>query len=380
LSNAPKNILFLSSWYPSKNHTTLGNFIQFHAEAVATINKVYVLYLSASENENSFSIDNKIINEVDTTIIYFKKNKLKKYLDHLNAFKKGIDYLMKDKKVNFDCIHMNIIHPSGWQALYLKKKYNIPYIISENWHGFQDLSKYKIGYFRKILIKKVIENASFVCPVSNQLKKALQSNNYNTNYEIVPNVVNTEVFKPVNKKELPFTFLHVSTLTDEIKNISGILNAYAQLSHSNTLLRIIGDGETDWIKKKASSLNIPDNAILIETEKTHDEIANAMQQSDCFVLFSNIENLPLVLIESMACGLPIITSDVGGIAEHMDASKGKLINAGDTESLTKSMEHMVKNAADYDANTIREYAIQNFSNKSVADQFNDLYNRAIENL
>ena len=121
MSNAPKNILFLSSWYPSKNHTTLGNFIQFHAEAVATINKVYVLYLSASENENSFSIDNKIINEVDTTIIYFKKNKLKKYLDHLNAFKKGIDYLMKDKKVNFDCIHMNIIHPSGWQALYLKK-------------------------------------------------------------------------------------------------------------------------------------------------------------------------------------------------------------------------------------------------------------------
>ena len=342
MSNAPKNILFLSSWYPSKNHTTLGNFIQFHAEAVATINKVYVLYLSASENENSFSIDNKIINEVDTTIIYFKKNKLKKYLDHLNAFKKGIDYLMKDKKVNFDCIHMNIIHPSGWQALYLKKKYNIPYIISENWHGFQDLSKFKIGYFRKILIKKVIENASFVCPVSNQLKKALQSNNYNTNYEIVPNVVNTEVFKQANKKELPFTFLHVSTLTDDIKNISGILNAYAQLSHSNTLLRIIGDGETDWIKEKASSLNIPDNAILIETEKTHDEIANAMQQSDCFVLFSNIENLPLVLIESMASGLPIITSDVGGIAEHMDDSKGKLINAGDTESLTKSMEHMVK--------------------------------------
>jgi len=380
LSNAPKNILFLSSWYPSKNHTTLGNFIQFHAEAVATINKVYVLYLSTSENENSFSIDNKVINEVDTTIIYFKKNKLKKYLDHLNAFKKGVDYLMNDKKVKFDCIHMNIIHPSGWQALYLKKKYNIPYIISENWHGFQDLSKYKIGYFRKRLIKKVIENASFVCPVSNQLKKALQSNNYNTNYEIVPNVVNTEVFKPANKKELPFTFLHVSTLTDDIKNISGILNAYAQLSHSNTLLRIIGDGETDWIKEKASSLNISDNAILIETEKTHDEIANTMQQSDCFVLFSNIENLPLVLIESMACGLPIITSDVGGIAEHMDASKGKLINAGDTESLTKSMEHMVKNAAEYDANTIREYAIQNFSNKSVADQFNDLYNRAIENL
>ena len=380
MRNSPKNILFLSSWYPSKNHTTLGNFIQFHAEAVATTNNVYVLYLSASEKETTSFIDNKVINNVDTSVVYYKKSKWKKYLNHLSAFKKGVDYLLQEKKVKIDCIHMNIIHPSGWQALYLKKKYKIPYIISENWHGFQDLSKYKIGFYRKKLIKNVIENAAFVCPVSEQLKKAIQSNNYKANYEIVPNVVNTAVFKPnENKKELPFTFLHVSTLTDEIKNISGILTAYSQLYNKNTLLRIIGDGETNWIEDKAKSLNIPDQAIQIETEKTHEEIASAMQQSDCFVLFSNIENLPLVLIESMACGLPIITSDVGGIAEHMDDSKGKLINAGDTKSLKNSMEHMIENADEYDANTIRDYAIKNFSNQSVADQFNDLYNRALEN-
>ena len=42
-------------------------------------------------------------------------------------------------------------------------------------------------------------------------------------------------------------------------------------------------------EEKAKSLNIPDQAIQIETEKTHEEIANAMQQSDCFVLFGNIE-------------------------------------------------------------------------------------------
>lgn len=380
MRNSPKNILFLSSWYPSKNHTTLGNFIQFHAEAVATTNNVYVLYLSASEKETTFLIDNKVINNVDTSVVYYKKSKWKKYINHLSAFKKGVDYLLQEKKVQIDCIHMNIIHPSGWQALYLKKKYKIPYIISENWHGFQDLSKYKIGFYRKKLIKNVIENAAFVCPVSEQLKKAIQLNNYKANYEIVPNVVNTAIFKPnENKKVLPFTFLHVSTLTDEIKNISGILTAYSQIDNKNTLLRIIGDGETNWIEEKAKSLNIPDQAIQIETEKTHEEIASAMQQSDCFVLFSNIENLPLVLIESMACGLPIITSDVGGIAEHMDDSKGKLINVGDTKSLKNSMEYMIQNAAEYDANTIRDYAINNFSNQSVADQFNDLYNRALEN-
>ena len=75
MRNSPKNILFLSSWYPSKNHTTLGNFIQFHAEAVATTNNVYVLYLSASEKETTSFIDNKVINNVDTSVVYYKKCK-----------------------------------------------------------------------------------------------------------------------------------------------------------------------------------------------------------------------------------------------------------------------------------------------------------------
>ena len=42
------------------------------------------------------------------------------------------------------------------------------------------------------------------------------------------------------------------------------------------------------------------------------------------------------------------------------------------------MEHMIENAAEYDANTIRDYAIKNFSSNRT-DQFNDLYNRALEN-
>ena len=40
---------------------------------------------------------------------------------------------------------------------------------------------------------------------------------------------------------------------------------------------------------------------------------------------------------------------------------------------------MIENAAEYDANSIRDYAIKNFSNQSVAIQFDDLYNRAIDN-
>jgi glycosyltransferase involved in cell wall biosynthesis len=47
-----------------------------------------------------------------------------------------------------------------------------------------------------------------------------------------------------------FTFLHVSTLDDSIKNVSGILDAFEKIKHQNIELKIVGDGPTDWIVKK----------------------------------------------------------------------------------------------------------------------------------
>ena len=87
-----------------------------------------------------------------------------------------------------------------------------------------------------------------------------------------------------------------------------------------------------------------------------------------------------VLIESMACGIPIITSDVGGISEHIDNSKGMIIQPKDTDSLVKCMKEMILNSGSYDNLVIRKYAVDNFSNSAVADQFDELYTCAIENL
>ena len=375
-----KNILFLSSWYPSKNHSTLGNFVQYHAEAIATLNNVYVLYLAPDDNfKKAVHIDNSLRNRVDTTIVYFKRNKLK-YLNYFKALKKGLNYLTNVRDIHFDCIHMNVMLPSGWQAIYIKRKLNIPYIISEHWHGYQNLSKFKINLLQKIILKNVIKNASFICPVTTQLKKAIESSGYEGNYKIIPNVVNVDKFKQISSpNKTKFTFLHVSTLVDEIKNISGILKAFNKLEQKeNILLRIIGDGETDWIGEKAKSLNIPEESILIEKEKTHDEIATAMQESDVFVLFSNIENLPLVLIEAMASGLPIITSNVGGILEHINSSTGIVIEPKDINALTESMNKMILTHSQYNSDLIREYAVNYFSFPVISNQFNNLYNRALE--
>ena len=51
-----KNVLFLSSWYPSRVHTTLGNFVRYHALAASKYNSINVLYIVADDNVKDYEI------------------------------------------------------------------------------------------------------------------------------------------------------------------------------------------------------------------------------------------------------------------------------------------------------------------------------------
>jgi len=269
---------------------------------------------------------------------------------------------------------MNIMHPGIWQALYLKWRYKIPYIVSENWHGFQDLAKYNLSFLEMKLIKIGFRFSSVISPVSQQLKNCMIDANYKAKYKIIPNVVDTDKFHVGEKvsDNKNFTFLHVSTLDDSIKNVSGIIDAFEKIKHQNIELKIIGDGPTDWIIKKVSTLKTKNN-VVVESEKTHDQIAKEMQKADIFVLFSNIENLPLVLIESISSGTPFIATKVGGIPELFNNELGRLVDAGSIDQLLSEMNFMVENPNFFNPSRIRSFAIKNYSNEEVGKKFNDLY-------
>ena len=368
-----KNVLFLSSWYPSRVHSTLGNFVRYHALAASKYNSINVLYIVADDNVKNYEICSFHDYELNTTIVYFKRGVFK-YLNYFIAFVKGFQFLKDKKKLKFDIVHMNIIHPGIWQALYLKWRYKIPYVVSENWHGFQDLTKYNLSFLEMKLIQFGFRLSSTISPVSQQLKNCMINANYKAKYKIIPNVVDTDKFHIRESKidKNNFTFLHISTLDDSIKNVSGIIDAFGKITHKNIKLKIIGDGPTAWISEKISKLNI-NNTVEVESEKTHDQVAKEMQNADVFVLFSNIENLPLVLLESISCGTPFIATKVGGIPELFNNDLGKLIDSGNTDQLLEEMNFMVENPNLFDSSIIRSHALKNYSNEEVGKQFNDLY-------
>tara|TARA_B100001057_G_scaffold479249_1_gene550644 strand:- start:450 stop:1574 length:1125 start_codon:yes stop_codon:yes gene_type:complete len=368
-----KNVLFLSSWYPSRVHTTLGNFVRYHALAASKYNSINVLYIVADDNVKDYEIKYFQDHELKTTIVYFKRG-IFKYLNYFVAFTKGFHFVKEKNKLKFDIVHMNIMHPGIWQALYLKWRYKIPYVVSENWHGFQDLSKYNLSFLEMKLIKIGIRFSSVISPVSKQLKNCMINANYQAKYQIIPNVVDTDKFHigELDTNKNNFTFLHVSTLEDSIKNVSGIIDAFEKIKHKNMVLKIIGDGPVDWIIKKVSTLKTK-NTVVVESEKTHDQIAEEMQKADVFVLFSNIENLPLVLIESISSGTPFIATKVGGIPELFNNELGRLVDAGSIDQLLSEMNFMVENPNFFNPSRIRSFAIKNYSNEEVGKKFNDLY-------
>ena len=368
-----KNVLFLSSWYPSRVHTTLGNFVRYHALAASKYNTINVLYLVPDDNVKDYEINYFQDKELKTTIVYFKRGFFK-YLNYFIAFNKGFQFLKKKNKLKFDIVHMNIMHPGIWQALYLKWRYKIPYIVSENWHGFQDLAKYNLSFLEMKLINLGFRFSSVISPVSQQLKNCMINANYKAKYKIIPNVVDTDKFHigELDTNKNNFTFLHVSTLDDSIKNVSGIIDAFEKIKHKNMVLKIIGDGPVDWIIKKVSTLKTK-NTVVVESEKTHDQIAKEMQKANVFVLFSNIENLPLVLIESISSGTPFIATKVGGIPELFNNEMGRLVDAGSIDQLLNEMNFMIENPNFFNSSSIRSYAIKNYSNEEVGKKFNDLY-------
>ena len=368
-----KNVLFLSSWYPSRVHTTLGNFVRYHALAASKYNSINVLYIVADDNVKDYEIKYFQDHELKTTIVYFKRG-IFKYLNYFVAFTKGFHFVKEKNKLKFDIVHMNIMHPGIWQALYLKWRYKIPYVVSENWHGFQDLAKYNLSFLEMKLIKIGIRFSSVISPVSKQLKNCMINANYQAKYQIIPNVVDTDKFHigELDTNKNNFTFLHVSTLDDSIKNVSGIIDAFEKIKYKNMVLKIIGDGPVDWIIKKVSTLKTK-NTVVVESEKTHDQIAEEMQKADVFVLFSNIENLPLVLIESISSGTPFIATKVGGIPELFNNELGRLVDAGSIDQLLSEMNFMVENPNFFNPSRIRSFAIKNYSNEEVGKKFNDLY-------
>lgn len=369
------HILFLSSWYPSNVKPFIGDFIERHAKAVSTLHKVTVVHVvtddSIKKNESKKSNDSNL----ESIIIYLPKsrNKILKFTSFFRA------YLQEINKIgHFDLIHINISFPIGIIALYYKWFKNKKYLISEHWSGYQFPHNKKIGFLQKKITQLIVKNAEFVSPVSKNLQSAMEGFGLKGNYSTIPNVVDTLYFNISTKTLDNFTITHVSSMDNDVKNIKGILSVFSivQNSISNVKFQLIGENSEKY-KPLVKELNIKSIELIDQIPNT--EVATYLKNSNVFVLFSNYENLPCVILESFACGVPVISTDVGGIKEYFPNNFGILIEPKKEGSLKNAILKIYNSEVKSDKKTMHEYAHNNFGREAISNLFSELYYKILSN-
>lgn len=370
------HILFLCGWYPSKVLPTNGDFIKRHAEAVATRHQVTVLHIiSDAFLKEKKRIDVSEIDNVTTYIGYVtsSKNPIVKFLRYVRVYREIIS-----KITDFQVIHLNTLFPFGLFALHLKKTKNIPFIISEHWTGYHKPQSKKIGFFQKKISKIITKNAAFICPVTNHLAISMQNIGLEGTYKIVPNVVDIEVFIPKESTRNEFTIVHISSLLDAHKNISGMLKVAKLLENEIGFFtwKFIGGTDENY-KNLLKKLNFETAKIEFIDHIPQQEMAIHLQEASVFVLFSNYENLPCVILESFSCGIPVISTKVGGISEFFPEDFGKLISQKSKKELLASLLFYSKKTTE-NKEKMHTYAVTNFSKETIQKMFSNWYYQSLK--
>ena len=368
------HILFLCGWYPSNVLPKNGDFIMRHAKTVSAMHTVSVLHIISKPRISKTEIEVEKDNDLHTYIAYIKPSKNPFF--KLYRFWFAYQALLKEIG-GFDIVHLNKLYPFGLLALHLKKIKKLPYIISEHWTGYLLKEKKSLPWLEQILSKKITANASFVCPVSSDLKNSMLKSGLRGNYQIIPNVVNTTLFKPTLKTSKVFTITHISSLLDKHKNISGMLRVAKQLEDciDSFQWNFIGGTEGQF-KNLIKNLDFKKNQVCFIDHIDHKKVPGFLNASDVFILFSNYENLPCVILEAFSCGVSVIATKVGGIQEFFPNEFGFLIDKKNEQQLLDKIISLYKEPKNQQP-IMHQYAIDNFSSEKICDSFTKLYREAL---
>ena len=398
------NILHLLSWFPTPDDPTLGNFCVRMIDALPE--ECHSVILSVCDGKNmAKSFEVKEIPRAHHTHvqIYIRPPKINaiRKLKMLRMYQYGLKYIKK-RFFKPDLIHLHVTYPLGQVALLWKKLFGYKYVLTEHWTIYQPQNKDVLVGKLKRKIVKIANNAELIMPVSLNLQRCMEGHGVHNRFQVIYNLVNTDLFKlrepPCIDSNLPTSLrrndmqglikndvhiwkkhiLHISTLRDEAKNFSGILRVIERLrqQRDDFELHVIHDYDAPEFKSFVKEHHLED-CVIFHGKKTSVEVAEAYQQADFFVLFSNFENLPCVIVEAFASGVPVLSTSVGGIAEILSPERGILIPQGDEEALLQSMNQLLDHSSEYDRQAIRDYAIKTFAAQNIGQQIFEAYKEVV---
>ena len=384
-------ILWLCSWYPHATDPFDGDFVERQAKAVALFHKVQVIHVVQNfhflQKVKQKHVEHRTEGNLSSSVYFLPLHlhglsffqKLLFNQQYHSFYQQLIDaYIQQNGKP--DIIHVHVPVKAGAIAVKLNDKYGIPFVVTEHSSAYYEHipENYfqRNRYFRHVT-KITFEQAAVVSSVSHWLLHRLQELFQLRKTQMIRNVVDTDLFyyKPVSNSKK--RFIHVS-LMHPLKNVTGILYALAALNHKTTDWEMIFIGPASTADLRLAGEIGLSNQIAWKGTLRYTDVANEMQQADALIHFSKYENLPCVVNEALCCGLPVFSSNVGGIGELINSSNGILVEEGDVDALANALYSFLQNASLYNREAISAKAVQQFQYRTIGKEIVELYEKVVK--
>lgn len=278
-----------------------------------------------------------------------------------------------------DLIHAHCAYPDGLAAVEYGRRLGRPVVITVHGHDLKDLPRNPRW---RALVARALQGAQAVIAVSQELGRLAQ-NLGARGLRVIPNGVDCELFKPGTRSPGVggWRLLYVGRF-DVAKGLGVLLEAMALLRrHRRDLsLKLVGGsaatGTEAPFRAQVARLGLGE-CVEFAAEVPWQEVPRHMGGSDLFVLPSFSEGLPLVLVEALACGLPLVATRCGGPEELVQAGVGQLVDVGEVEGLARGIEAVLDHYGDYDRQAIRRRAEEEYDYHRIAARLFAVYEEVL---
>jgi L-malate glycosyltransferase len=326
--------------------------------------------------------------------VYYHEVHVPEYpLFHYQPYELALSSKLVDmiKLYGIELLHVHYAIPHAYAGYMAKKMLqdegiNIPMVTTL--HG-TDITLVGNHPFYKPAVSFSINHSDYVTSVSQSLKDdTYRLFDIDKEIVVIPNFIENN--KELVKKDEPChrnlmasenekIITHISNFR-KVKRIDDVVKIFYEIQKEvPSKLMMVGEGpEKEAAENLCAQLKIHDKVIFFGNSNEIDKI---LCFSDLFLLPSETESFGLAALEAMSCGVPVISSNSGGLPEvNQDGITGFLSNVGDIESMSKNAISILNNEAtlsQFKANA-REVA-KTFDIQNILPLYEDLYFKALQN-
>lgn len=307
-------------------------------------------------------------------------NSLNKYLrDYAIILLKA--YLDKNK-IYPSLIHAQSLFYAGFWAHKYFKKYEIPYILTEH----NQISFFGVSQQKLKLIRNILNDAKKNLVVCFDKVRQFAANNIYFDFINIGNLIGSS-FYYLQQKE-PRDSLNLITVGDyhPIKDQKTLFDALAKIDKLiiDKKINFTWIGYNGWggdksssVKKLVAYYNFKNINVELIPVLGRTEIAIKLNNSDLFLFSSISEGMPVSVLEALACGLPVFSSNCGGVDEVINKNNGEIYPIKDSNKLHQLLLDFINKTNKYNGKLISNEIISKFGTIAFKKKLVEIYNSVI---